>query len=272
MRRRRPAAAPRAPRRRRASRSPAASSASGRPARAASATVRPGSSSTRATRTTGTAKIAPIDARTAFDAVRVGGARAERDAAGAERERRAQHRADVAGVVHAPQRDAHRPGRRRRPALRVDRERARARAELGDLLQQVRRDLLARRAPSRPRTAAAPAASPPRAAASIRSSPSATNVRVLSRHLRPASLRTCLSCSLWGLVIGIGRKKRRPSCRGGAPGSAWCRRFSRQASGNASRAASANRRNVSASRTAMSASTLRSISIPASLRPCMNVP
>ena len=107
------------------------------------------------------------------------------------------------------------PAGRRRPALRVDGERARARAELGDLPQQVRRDLLARRAPSRPRTAAAPAASPPRRAASIRSSPSATNVRVLSRHLRPASFRTCLSCSLWGLVIGIETKKgARPSRRG----------------------------------------------------------
>ena len=41
------------------------------------------------------------------------------------------------------------------------------------------------------------------AAASTRSSPSATNVRVLSRHLRPASLRTSLSASLFGLVMGI---------------------------------------------------------------------
>ena len=143
-------------------------------------------------------------------AVRIRRARAERDAAGAERERRAQHRADVARVVDAPQRDAHRPGRRRRPALRVDGERARARAELGDLLAAGAARPPPPRAPSRPRTAAAPAASPPRAAASIRSSPSATNVRVLSRHLRPASLRTCLSCSLWGLVMGMcGRETKR---------------------------------------------------------------
>ena len=115
------------------------------PRAATSATRRPGSSSTpaharerdreqRAHR--GPHGLVPVRDR------RVPGP--ERDAAGPERERGAQHRADVAGVVDAPQRDAQRPGRRRRPALGVDRERARARAELGDLGQQRRRDLLAR--------------------------------------------------------------------------------------------------------------------------------
>ena len=67
----------------------------------------------------------------------------ERDAAGPEGERGAQHRPDVAGVVDAPQRHAQRAGGRGRPALAVDRERARAGAELGDLRQQRLGDLLA---------------------------------------------------------------------------------------------------------------------------------
>ena len=58
-------------------------------------------------------------------AVRVGGAGPERDAAGAERERRAQHRADVARVVDAPQRDAHRARRAPAPSA-AGRPRARA--------------------------------------------------------------------------------------------------------------------------------------------------
>jgi hypothetical protein len=72
-------------------------------------------------------------------AIRVGGARAERDRAGAERERAADHGADVAGVVDSPQRDAAR--RRRGPALRVDADRPRTGAELGDLGEHVRRDV-----------------------------------------------------------------------------------------------------------------------------------
>ena len=42
-----------------------------------------------------------------------------------------------------------------------------------------------------------------RLAAASRSSPSATNSRSLSRHLRPASLRISLSWSLLGLVMVI---------------------------------------------------------------------
>ena len=55
--------------------------------------------------------MAPIEARTACGGW-VRGARAEYDAAGAERERRAQHGADVARIVDAPERDADRPGAR----------------------------------------------------------------------------------------------------------------------------------------------------------------
>src|SRR6185295_4231579 len=63
-------------------------------------------------------------------------------------------------------------------------------------------------------------------AARTRSSPSATNVRVLSRQRRPASFRTSLSVSLLGLVMGMAgaETKRAPVLRGGAPGSFWCRR------------------------------------------------
>ena len=86
--------------------------------------------------------------------VRVGGAGSERHAGRPERQRAAQRGADVAGVVDAPQRQAQRPGRRRRPALPVHAERARARAELRDLGEQVRLDLVARRGPSPPRRAA----------------------------------------------------------------------------------------------------------------------
>src|SRR6476620_11478971 len=55
---------------------------------------------------------------------------------------------------------------------------------------------------------------PAASAASSRSSPSATNWRSLSRHLRPASLRTSLSCSLLGLVMVMcGLKRERAPLR-----------------------------------------------------------
>ena len=151
-------------------------------------------------------------------AVGIGRARAERDAAGPERERGAQHRADVAGVVDAPQRDAQRPDRRGRPALAVDRERARARAELGDLGQQRLGDLLAREPGARPPRAAPTAASPRprRRRAGPRPRP----------RTRPACRATCappacgsrVRVSLCGLVIigSVEKKGARPV--GGAPG------------------------------------------------------
>src|SRR5215217_3429764 len=71
-------------------------------------------------------------------------------------------------------------------------------------------------------------AQPARAAASIRSSPSATNSRSLSRHLRPASLRISLSCSLWGLVIVIASGKKKGAAPDGGAPVRWgsCRRRS----------------------------------------------
>ena len=114
-------AAPRAPRRPRASRRARSSSASERPSPAASATRRPGSSSTPRTRASGHREDRAHRGPHGLVPVRIGAARAERDAAGAERQRRAQHGADVARVPDAPQRHAQRAGRRRRPALRVDR-------------------------------------------------------------------------------------------------------------------------------------------------------
>src|SRR5439155_17192180 len=73
--------------------------------------------------------------------VRVGGVRADGDRCGAERERSAQHRADVAGIVDAPERDAERP-RGLPPALLVDREGARPGAEDRDPREGLRVDLL----------------------------------------------------------------------------------------------------------------------------------
>ncbi len=73
--------------------------------------------------------------------VHVGAARAERDARGAERVRRAQDRADVARVADAVQVDAQRPGRRA-PGLLVDGDHARARAERRGALQRRRVDVV----------------------------------------------------------------------------------------------------------------------------------
>ena len=200
-------------------------------------------------------------------AVGIGRPRAERDAAGPEGERRAQHRPDVAGVVDAPQRDAQRADRRGRPALAVDRERARARAELGDLGQQRLGDLLAREPGARGHE--------PRRRLPARGVGGVEQVLALGHELAQlvAPLATRELADLReGLVVGagdhrFGRKKRRPSCRRGARGFGV---FGAQAE-DASRALWAKRRKVSASRTAMSARTLRSSSMPASLRPCMKV-
>ena len=107
------------------------SSRSGAPSRATSAIRRPGSSATSRTRATGTENSAPIEARTAlwpYGSALPGPSATQRRA---ERQRGADDRADVARVADAPQRDAARPDGRR-PALRVDADRARAGAELGD--------------------------------------------------------------------------------------------------------------------------------------------
>ena len=102
--------------------------------------------------------------------VRVGGARPERDAARAERQRAAQRGADVAGVVDAPQRQAQRPDRRRRPALRVHADRARARPELA-------------------RPGRAGAARPPRRRARTPRRPAARSAPSRPRRRRPADPR-----------------------------------------------------------------------------------
>ena len=133
--------------------------------------------------------------------VRVGAAGPERDRRRAERERRAQHPAHVAGVADAPQREAQRAGRRRGPALRVDRERPGARPELRDAPRAAAPPPRRPRAPSPPRRSARRGAQPAASAAASRSSPSATNAPSFSRQRRPASLRTSTSCGLWGLVI-----------------------------------------------------------------------
>ena len=145
-------AAPRARRRRRASRRARCSSASGaaraaRPARPA----RPAARRRPRTRATGTAKIAPIDARTALGPNGIGacpGPSATLPAPNASAA--AQHRADVARVADAPQRDAQRPAGRRAQRCVVDR-RARAcpsRARRPSA-SSVRRDLLAVQARAR---------------------------------------------------------------------------------------------------------------------------
>ena len=140
---------------------------------------------------------------------RIGAVRAEHDARRAERERGAQDRADVARVADAPQGDAQRAGRRG-PALLVDAERPRARA-------QRRRPWPAASGstsmPSSPLPAAhelverRPAGGA-RAAAS-RSSPSATNRPAASRSRRAAGLRISLSFALWWAGDhGFGRKQK----------------------------------------------------------------
>ena len=110
---------------------------------------RPGDRPTARRARAGPRTRAPIDARTAFGPYgsAVPGPSATRG--GAERLRRAQHRADVARVVDAVQVHAQRPGRRRRPPLLVHRERPRARAEARRRRQQRRLDLDARQAAAR---------------------------------------------------------------------------------------------------------------------------
>ena len=92
-------------------------------------------------RASGTAKIAPMLARTAFglNGSAVPGPIATDD--GAERLGGAQDRADVAGIVDAVQVDAQRAGRLRRPPLLVDRERPRPGRQPRRLREQLRLDL-----------------------------------------------------------------------------------------------------------------------------------
>ena len=169
-------------------------------ASATSASVRPGSSADASCRASGTANTAPMLARTALGPNGSAQSGPERDASGAERRRRAQHRADVARVVDAVQVHAQRPGRRRRPALLVDGQRARARGQPGGGRQQLGLDL----GPVQPaaRRAVALDGGPPAAsAAASRSSPSATN---RPRALAVAPARAELADLLELLVVGAG--------------------------------------------------------------------
>ena len=198
---------------------------------------------------------------------RVRAARPQHHGAVAERVGRAQHRAHVARVAHAMQ--VHRTaGRRARsgasgrpppPGCRCP-ARLPARSSSGST--------------SSPARSSSSGSHPASRAASTRSSPSAANSPVSSRSRLRCRRRRSLSWELSAEVItgvpgtGQGTKK---GASVGALGVvlrpvAWVQAAA------ASRAVSAKRRNVSGSRTAMSASTLRSSSTPASLRPCMKVP
>ena len=194
--------------------------------------------------------------------------------------RRAEDRADVARVVDAVQVDADRAERRRRETAprrwpaRVCRRRAR------------------RRSPAPPHRPRAPAARCPRRRTARPASSRSHRPRRVGPRPRPRTGRrargpgggpaTCgssFSFSLWGLVIagmsgevsrvGLVQQKGRRSFRSGAQVAVLDVGFAQPAA-SASRARSAKRRKVSASRTAMSARILRSSSTFASWRPCMN--
>ena len=149
-------------------------------------------------------------------AVGVGAAGPERDARGAEGLRGAQHRADVAGVADAVQVHAQRP-RGRAPALLVDADHARARAERGDARERRRaRRRGSPRAPSpvpaqrgSPRRGARPGAPrPPRS----RSSPSATKRPLRARSRLPCSRRRAFRRG------SAGRRCGHVGCAGGSLG------------------------------------------------------
>ena len=128
---------------------------------------------------------------------------------GAEGQRAAQHRRRRCPGRATPHSATHSGPAGARPALLVDAERARARAQRRDAVEQLGLDVDARRAARRP------PASPRRAAAASRSSPSATKRRSRRRWSR----RTSLSLSLWGLVIIVGRlNKKGADPEGAAPG------------------------------------------------------
>ncbi len=232
--------------------------------------------------------------------VGVGAAGAERDAGGAERVRGAQHGADVAGVADAMQVDAQRT-RRGTPPLLVDGEHARAGAQRGDAGERGALDVVevltaeARAgetvALERPATCARGGGDQVLAFGQERAGARALALGAQAAHgLQAGIVGGCdlaHCCLLWGSVVwdlpwwcsvrrfgGAAPTKRAPSFSGATPGRLSVGvpgpRLQRGQAADASRATSAKRRNVSASRTAMSASTLRSSSTPASLRPCMN--
>ena len=144
-------------------------------------------------------------------AERVGASRAQRDTRGAERQRPAEDRPDIARVTDAPQRHAQRACGHVGPALLIDADRAGARAEARDLPEDLGIDL----GPGHPLPAAtktSTAGQPAVSAAATRSSPSATKRVLRSRTSRRVSLRSSLSFVLWWLVImALAERKRAPS-------------------------------------------------------------
>ena len=165
-----------------------------------------GRSSTRCARATGTAKIAPIDARTALgpNGSAQPGPSATLAAPNASAPRRIVPTLPGSPTPHSATHSG--------PVGRVAPSAARRRRSRGCRSPATRPWRAARarpRCPSRPAAggdeAARPARQPAASAASSRSSPSATNAR---RRAARASLRSSLSFSLWGLVIiGYGQKR-----------------------------------------------------------------
>ena len=177
----------------------------------------PATSATRSTRQLGrspprvrtaTPKIAPMLARTAFGAYGSAHPGPSATLRGAERQRAAQHRADVARVAdaRAGTRTAGRPARaasaartRRSRACPspASRRRQRCRVHVGEAR--------ARRALSQPRDTPPRAGHPASSAAAIRSSPSALNLPARSRSRLACRRRTSFSRWLCGEVMVIER-------------------------------------------------------------------
>ena len=191
--------------------------------------------------------------------VGVGAAGTEHHRAVAQRVRGADDGAHVAGVVHAVQVGREVPAGSREPAP-VDADHPRAGPQRADLVQQLGLDVLAR--------------DQQHLGLQARGLGGLDQVLALGREqveLVPPAPVGQLADGLEVWVVGGGdhgvrNKKGRLA---GRPGRS-CVCLVDQAAA-ASRARSAKRRKVSGSRTAMSASTLRSSSTPATLRPCMKV-
>ena len=261
-------------------RSPAPRSALAR-RRARARRARPAARPARATRASATAKIAPMLARTAFGAVGVGAA--------AARARRSEAPKALRGA-HAPCRRCR--GRRRRAGTRTAAPPARPSAARRRRSRACRSRAW-RRSPSSVALDVEEARAAERRVPGQRGSPRAPRdpagvgrrdeILALG-HERAAARALALGVQLaQRLQVGVvwevmwswcqwcdGTKKGRRPFQERRPGGCRCRCVRPGQAADASRAASAKRRKVSASRTAMSASTLRSSSTPASERPCMN--
>ena len=222
------------------------------------------------TRATGTSNSAPIEARTALGPYgsALPGPSATLPAPNASAERSTVPTLPGSLTPHSARQTG--PTGRRRPALAVDADRARAGAELRHAGEHVRRD----------RDAVEPAAlgHVDRLGLPARAGRGLDQVLALGDE-QPQLVAPLAAGELADLlelfVVGAGDRHGSGQKKGAAPIRRGAREVGLVVAGqavDASRALSANRRKVSGSRTAMSASTLRSSSMPASLRPCMNVP